>query len=150
MGDDDGRCGNSEDTQFITSLQWIAEGYNKVINKLNAIAHPYVVFGNEGFKPGWTTFGPWEYGIEPLSLVAVVYGGDKLICGVWGDEPGDDGDRPIADEASILLVTACFGTGMNGNNGHDDDDLLCIAFHGSDAVRGADGADWGTYSYGDF
>lgn len=75
---DDGRCGNSDDTQAITSFQWIVEGYNKGIKDLNAFVHPYVVFGNTGSKSGWKTFEPREYGIEPLSVMAVVCG-DKLV-----------------------------------------------------------------------
>ena len=75
---DDGRCESSQDTQSITSFQWIIERYNKGINDLNANVHPYVVFGNEGTKSGWKTFDPQEYGIEPLSVMAVVCG-DKLV-----------------------------------------------------------------------
>jgi hypothetical protein len=75
---DDGRCGSSQDTQSITSFQWIIEGYKKGIKDLNANVHPYVVFGNEGTKSGWKTFDPQEYGIEPLSVMAVVCG-DKLV-----------------------------------------------------------------------
>ncbi|KAL2164898.1 hypothetical protein VTH06DRAFT_194 [Thermothelomyces fergusii] len=143
---DDGRCGNSHDTQAITSFQWIVEGYNKGIKDLNAFVHPYVVFGNVGSKSGWKTFEPQEYGIKPLSVMAVVCG-DKMFYGVWGDENGDDGDKPMVGEASISLATACFGTGMTGNNGHDETDVLYIAFPGDDAVPGAAGADWGANSW---
>eukprot|EP00980_Cylindrotheca_fusiformis_P022503 scaffold9367_cov119-Cylindrotheca_fusiformis.AAC.1 len=62
--------------------------------------------------------------------------------GIWGDENGDDGDIPMVGEASISMATLCFGTEMNGNNGYDDTDVLYLAFTGSDAVPGADGAAW--------
>lgn len=169
---DDGRCDESRDTQSITSFQWIIEGYNKGINDLNANVHPYVVFGNEGKKSGWKTFDPTKYGIEPLSVMAVVCN-NKLVSlpllsftppppspsstdveiqiyGIWGDENGDDGDKPMVGEASISLATACFGDKMTGDNGHDEDDVLYIAFPGKDAVPGKDGANWGAYSYASF
>ena len=69
---DDGRCGSSGDTQSITSFQYIVEGYETGQRDLDANVHPYVVFGNEGSKPGYATFNPQNYGIEPLSVMAVV------------------------------------------------------------------------------
>ncbi|KAK3320270.1 fungal chitosanase of glycosyl hydrolase group 75-domain-containing protein [Cercophora scortea] len=146
---DDGRCGSSGDTQSITSFQDTVAGYNKGINDLNANVHPYVVFGNEGSKSGWKTFNPQNYGIKPLSIMAVVCG-DKLIYGVWADENGDDGDKPVVGEASISLATACYGTSVNGNSGHDEDDVLYIAFPGTDAVPGANGANWAAANYAAF
>ncbi|KAK0612117.1 fungal chitosanase of glycosyl hydrolase group 75-domain-containing protein [Immersiella caudata] len=146
---DDGRCGSSQDTQSITSFQWIVKGYAKGINDLNARIHPYVVFGNTGKKKGWKTFNPQEYGIEPLSVMAVVCG-KKLIYGVWGDMNGDDGDHPLVGEASISLATACYGNGVNGNSGHDEEDVLYIAFTSAGAVPGADGANWAAKNYADF
>ncbi|KAL2190119.1 Chitosanase-domain-containing protein [Thermothelomyces heterothallicus CBS 203.75] len=143
---DDGRCGNSQDTQSITSFQDIVEGYKKGVKDLNAYVHPYVVFGNTGSKSGWKTFDPQKYGIKPLSVMAVVCN-NKLIYGVWGDENGDDGDKPMVGEASISLATACFGTSMTGNNGHDETDVLYIAFPGDDAVPGANGANWAADSW---
>ncbi|KAK3689730.1 glycoside hydrolase family 75 protein [Podospora appendiculata] len=146
---DDGRCGSSGDTQSITSFQDTVAGYNKGINDLNANVHPYVVFGNEGTKSGWKTFNPQNYGIKPLSIMAVVCG-DKLIYGVWADENGDDGSKPVVGEASISLATACYGTSVNGNSGHDEDDVLYIAFPGTDAVPGASGANWAASNYAAF
>ncbi|KAK5659857.1 hypothetical protein OQA88_13320 [Cercophora sp. LCS_1] len=146
---DDGRCGSSSDTQSITSFQWIVKGYGKGIDDLNARVHPYVVFGNTGKKKNWKTFNPQEYGIEPLSVMAVVCG-EKLIYGVWGDMNGDDGDHPLVGEASISLATACYGKGINGNSGHDEEDVLYIAFTGAGAVPGAAGANWAAKSYADF
>ena len=75
---DDGRCGSSSDTQSITSFQDVVAGYKKGINDLNAYVHPYVVFGNDGSKSGWKTFSPKAYGIQPLSVIAVVCNG-KLV-----------------------------------------------------------------------
>lgn len=56
----------------------------------------------------------------------------------------------MVGEAAISLATACFGNRMNGNNGHDDDDVMYIAFVGDDAVPGADGADWNASSAAQF
>jgi hypothetical protein len=75
---DDGRCGNSDDTQSITSFADTVKAYNKGINDLNANVHPYVVFGNSGSKAGYKTFNPQSYGIQPLSVMAVVCG-NKLV-----------------------------------------------------------------------
>ncbi|CAJ2514222.1 Uu.00g023410.m01.CDS01 [Anthostomella pinea] len=124
--------------------------YNKGIKDLDANIHPYVVFGNVGGKDGFTGFDPAEHGIEPLSVMAVVCG-DKLIYGVWGDENGVDGDKSVVGEASISLATACYvKDNINGNSGHDENDVLFIAFAGFDAVAGADGADWAAKNYDDF
>ncbi|CAM1510864.1 Fc.00g083770.m01.CDS01 [Cosmosporella sp. VM-42] len=146
---DDGRCGSSGDTQSITSFQDIVQGYGTGQKDLDANAHPYVVFGNDGTKPGWKKFDPQAYGIKPLSVMAVVCG-DKLIYGVWGDTNGDDGSQAMVGEASISLATACYGKSMNGNAGHDQNDVLFIAFPGSDAVPGKSGAKWNAQNYADF
>lgn len=69
---DDGRCGSSQDTQSITTFQGTVAGYNEGINDLNAFVHPYVVFGNYGSRGGYVTFDPQQYGVEPLSVMAVV------------------------------------------------------------------------------
>ena len=69
---DDGRCGSSQDTQSITAFQDTVAGYKKGINDLNAFVHPYVVFGNYGSRSGFVTFDPQQYGVEPLSVMAVV------------------------------------------------------------------------------
>ncbi|KAK4447783.1 glycoside hydrolase family 75 protein [Podospora aff. communis PSN243] len=146
---DDGRCRAGGDTQPVTAFQDVVAGYGKGINDLNANVHPYVVFGNMGDKQGWVTFDPREFGVEPLSVMAVVCG-DQLIYGVWGDINGDDGDYPLVGEASISLATACYGDGMTSEHGHVDEDVLYIAFTGSSAVPGADGAKWTATNYGEF
>jgi hypothetical protein len=56
----------------------------------------------------------------------------------------------MVGEASLALATACFGWDMNGDNGHEDDDVLYIAFPGSEAVPGPDGAAWGADTWADF
>ncbi|KAK1479562.1 fungal chitosanase [Colletotrichum cuscutae] len=123
--------------------------YNAGINDLNAYVHPYVVFGNDGSKPGWPTFDPKKHGIEPLSVMAVVCN-NKVIYVIWADTNGDDGSQAMVGEASLSLATACFGTGMNGNAGHDQSDVLYIAFPGKDAVPGAHGATWAANTYDEF
>ncbi|KAK8082797.1 glycoside hydrolase family 75 [Apiospora saccharicola] len=146
---DDGRCGKSDDTQSITSFADTVKGYNKGVNDLDAKIHPYVVFGNVGDKSGFKSFDPQKYNVKPLSIMAVVCG-DKLIYGVWGDENGSDGTNSMIGEASISLATACYGKSITGNNGHDETDVLYIAFPGSEAVPGANGAAWGASNYDAF
>ncbi|KAI0813791.1 chitosanase [Xylaria sp. FL0064] len=147
---DDGRCGNSGDTQSVTSFADTVAGYGVAgVEDLDANIHPYVVFGNVGSNPGYTNFDPREYGVEPLSVIAVVCG-DQLIYGIWGDENGDDGPKAVIGESSISLATACFGQDITGNNGHEETDVLYIAFTGADAVPGADGAKWDAANFDEF
>lgn len=42
---------------------------------------------------------------------------------MWGDTNGDDGP-PLVGEASLALVTQCFGDNMTDENGHTTDDVL--------------------------
>lgn len=56
----------------------------------------------------------------------------------------------MVGEAAISTATLCFGDSMNGNNGHADTDVLYIAFTGTDAVPGAEGADWAATSADEF
>ncbi|KAI5457027.1 fungal chitosanase of glycosyl hydrolase group 75-domain-containing protein [Mariannaea sp. PMI_226] len=148
---DDGRCGKSGDTQSDTSFEDAISGYtNGAVKNLDANAIPYVVFGNVKNNPGdnYKEFKPQEYGVEPLSIMAVVCDG-KMVLGVWGDENGSDNAHPVVGEASISLATLCFGKGMNGNNGHGENDVLYIAFTGKDAVPGAS-ANWAATSADQF
>jgi hypothetical protein len=71
------------------------------------------------------------------------------VYGVWGDTNGNDG-QPLVGEASIALATACYGTSVNGNFGHDENDVLYIAFPGTDAVPGKNGAKWNVQNYSAF
>lgn len=146
---DDGRCDSDESNLSITAFQWIVESYNVGgQTDLDANIHPYVVFGNTG-APGWPVFDPQEYGIEPLSVMAVLCG-EKLVYGIWGDMNGDDGEAAMVGEASISLATECFGRDMNGNNGYDGNDVLYLAFPGQDAVPGAAGAKWDAANFQEF
>ena len=56
----------------------------------------------------------------------------------------------MVGEASLSLATACYGSSMNGNNGHGPHDVLYLAFPGSDAVPGAGGAAWNAKSFDEF
>ena len=68
---------------------------------------------------------------------------------MWGDTNGDDG-APLVGEASISLATECFGTGINGNSGHDQADVLYIAFPGSVADTVHKHAHWSAKNFTDF
>ena len=81
QGGGDGSCDSSQDTQGQTTFEDTVRGYNKGIDNLNAYIHSYVVLGNDGSKSGYITFKPESYGVEPLSLVAVVCG-DKMVRSV--------------------------------------------------------------------
>lgn len=76
----DGRCGPSDDTQSTTAFEDTIIGYNAGITELNPYVHPYVVFGNdnEDHKSGFVSFNPQDYGVKPLSVMAVVCG-NKLV-----------------------------------------------------------------------
>lgn len=137
---DDGRCGNDHSTQSTTAMKRYVAAYKNSVADLNPFVHDYVVFGNTGEKPGWITFDPREYGMEPLSLMAVVCN-NKLIYGIWGDTNGDDGVNSRIGEASVSIATLCFGKGVDGEVGYDKEDVLYIGFTGSDAVPGAS-ANW--------
>lgn len=66
----DGRCVSSTDTQSQTTFKSRLSSWGN--GDLNSYIHPYVVFGNEGSKPNWPNFDPKEYGVEPLSVMAIV------------------------------------------------------------------------------
>lgn len=51
---------------------------------------------------------------------------------------------------SDSLGRACYGSAVNGNAAHDENDVLYIAFTGSDAVPGANGAKWNAKSFSEF
>lgn len=148
---DDGRCAlnTSPDYQPETSFRTLVSGYRAGINELNTYVHPYVVFGNTGRKRGWRTFDPTSYGVQPLSVMAVVCG-NQLVYGVWGDTNGDDGNHPMVGEASLALATACQGTSMTGANGYSRTDILYLAFTGKEAVPGPRGADWNATDFDTF
>ncbi|KAK4231667.1 fungal chitosanase of glycosyl hydrolase group 75-domain-containing protein [Podospora fimiseda] len=147
---DDGRCSVelSPDYQAETAFKDTIQSYNVGISDLNSYVHPYVVFGNVGSKKGWKKFDPEKYGMKPLSVMAVLCGGGKIVWGVWGDINGDDGDKPVVGEVSIALGTACYGErNITGGNGYDGEDVLYLGFTGDEAVPGGGGANW---TAGDF
>lgn len=95
LGKGNGDCDSSGDTQGQTTWKDIVKGYKQGINDLNAYVHSYVVLGNDGSKNGYISFDPRKYGIEPLSVVAVVCG-EKMVSTPF----------PI----TILMATlTCFG-----------------------------------------
>ncbi|THC93624.1 hypothetical protein EYZ11_006908 [Aspergillus tanneri] len=124
-----GACGDDPTGQNQTSFKGLLNQYG--IDELDANIHPYVVFGNEAFNPQ-------EYGMEPLSVMAVHYG-------IWGDTNDEDS----TGEASISLAKPCYpGGGITGDNGHSENDVLYIGFMGPDAVPGD--ADWTAQDAGAF
>ncbi|RCI08858.1 hypothetical protein L249_5000 [Ophiocordyceps polyrhachis-furcata BCC 54312] len=145
---DDNPCASSTDTQSQTSFSDTIKSFDAGISDLNPHVHPYVVFGNDGTRPDWPVYRPQSHHVQPLSVMAVVCN-KKLIYGIWGDINGDDGQQPMIGEASISLATACFGPSMTGNNGHEENDILYLAFPGAEAVVGPDAA-WNASSYRDF
>ena len=137
----DPRCQGSDDTQGATTRKDQVQRFN--ITDLNSSIHPYVVLGNVGAVP----FDPRDHGIHPLSVVAVVCGG-QLIYGVWGDVNGADDGISLVGEASLALATACFGQSRTAHNGHEASDVLYLAFSGRHAVPRR--ANWGARNYVDF
>lgn len=105
---DDGRCGSSGDTQSMTSFMDTVASYGKGISDLDANVHPYVVFGNEGTKAGWKTFNPQSYGIEPLSVMAVVCNNQLvcLVCLAFGRYSNLNDTRSTAFGATKTAMTA--------------------------------------------
>lgn len=78
----DGRCGSSDDTQSTTAFKDLVQKYSRkagnAVSDLNANFIPYVVFGNHGKKDGYTNFHPEDFGLRPLTVMAVVCG-DQLV-----------------------------------------------------------------------
>ncbi|RAL13410.1 glycoside hydrolase family 75 protein [Aspergillus homomorphus CBS 101889] len=130
-----GGCGNDPSNQGQTTFQDQVRPFG--INNLNANIHPYVVFGN-------TNFSPQQYGVQPLSVMVVVCG-EQLFYGIWGDTNG--GSK--TGEASISLARLCFGSGISGNSGHSQADVLYLAFTSGDAVPGGSAA-WTATSTDEF
>ncbi|KAI0550965.1 fungal chitosanase [Xylaria curta] len=73
-----------------------------------------------------------------------------MFYGVWGDQNGNtSGGKASVGEASLSLATACSGQSMGANNGHDENDVLHIAFVGKDAVAGKK-ANWAAKNFDEF
>ncbi|RAH73798.1 glycoside hydrolase family 75 protein [Aspergillus aculeatinus CBS 121060] len=130
-----GGCRNDPSKQGQTAFHDQFRQYD--IGDLNAFVHPYVVFGN-------TNFDPQQYGMQQLSVMAVVCGG-QLHYGIWGDTNG--GSK--TGEASLAMARLCFGSSMDANNGHNEADILYIGFAGVNAVPGKSAA-WTTTTPEDF
>jgi hypothetical protein len=105
---DNGRCSiqSSPDTQNVTTFQNEVAGYQRGIVDLNTYIHPYVVFGNSGSKTGWSTFDPTAYGVQPLSLVAVVCG--NSLVGLF-----------IPSSSSYIMNQMSENRGMNHTKARD-------------------------------
>ncbi|KAI5841762.1 putative chitosanase [Morchella snyderi] len=130
-----GKCSNDPTGQGMTSF---VDHVKKLgLSDLDSNTHSFIVLGNSGFDPQ-------SVGIEPLSLVAVVCGA-KMFYGIWGDSNATD----KVGEASIALATACYGDGMTGNSGHNQHDVLYLAFPGKDAAV-KDSANWHAGSFSEF
>jgi hypothetical protein len=154
-GADDGRCraALSPDIQNATSFRDVVAGYGRGVADLNPYVHPYVVFGNARGtrgRRGWRAFDPTAHGMRPLSVMAVVCPGYKVVFGIWGDTNGDDGAKPMGGEASLSLATACGGPQISGDSGIDEDEIMFLGFTGDEAVPGPDGADWAAADFDTF
>lgn len=68
-----GACSNDPSGQGQTAFKDDVKEFG--ISDLNANVHPYVVFGNEDGNP---KFDPKKYGMEPLSVMAVVCNGQLV------------------------------------------------------------------------
>jgi hypothetical protein len=163
------QCDGNCDTQDETSFKGTPAMNSYGIEDLDASIHNYVVFGNAddaGHTPGYVTFDPTRYGVQPLSLMAVVCNNQlvraipsdaclidiidlRQYYGIWGDQNGSDGP-PLVGEASISIGKLCFGNSITNNNGHDQADVLYLAFTGTDAVPGKNGANWKAKTSADF
>lgn len=76
--ENDGRCDTSKGRSDETAFQETLQGYKKGIHDMDPYVHSYIVLGNDGSEHGGITFDPAEYGIEPLSICAVVCN-NKLV-----------------------------------------------------------------------
>jgi hypothetical protein len=71
-------------------------------------------------------------------------------CTAYGETRTETTARHWWARASIALATACYGISVNGSSGHDENDVLYIAFPGADAVPGKNGAEWDAQHYSAF
>lgn len=126
-----GDCKNDPSGDDETAFKDQVQKYG--ISDLDANVHSYVVFGNQGFNPQ-------DYGMKPLSVMAIVCNG-QLHYGVWGDTNGAN----TVGEASLALGQICFpNEGLTGDNGHGGFDVMYIGFTSGDTVP--TDANWKTTS----
>ncbi|BGP51685.1 hypothetical protein JCM10450v2_007635 [Rhodotorula kratochvilovae] len=118
--DCDGSDGSADVCQGDGSFQSDTAFQDDNGKNIDAQAVQYVVIDQDD------DFDPTSFGIQPLSVVAVLCGG-KLTFGVWADTNA----LGSMGEASVHLGRVCFGSQINGNFGHSEPDVLYIAFPGS-------------------
>ncbi|KAF9895164.1 hypothetical protein FE257_000066 [Aspergillus nanangensis] len=132
-----GVCGDDQSGQSQTAFVEDVAQYG--IADLDAHIHPYVVFGNQDI------FDPQQYGMEPLSVMAVVCN-RKLFYGIWGDINGANS----TGEASLSMGQLCFpNASISGDHGHQAQDVLYLGFIGGNAVPGRN-ASWNAENVHEF
>ncbi|KAI9764944.1 MAG: hypothetical protein M1840_007969 [Geoglossum simile] len=138
-----GKCSDDPSGQDETSFQDdVKTASGGEVENLDAHLVPYVVFGNEEEYPA---FDPREYGMQPLSVMAIVCG-DRLFYGIWGDTNGG----VLTGEASLSLAELCFpDEPISGDRGHGEHDVLYIGFTTDDAVD-AESYNWLAKSAAEF
>uniref|UniRef100_A0A8H7NHX1 Endo-chitosanase n=1 Tax=Bionectria ochroleuca TaxID=29856 RepID=A0A8H7NHX1_BIOOC len=141
-------CGDIENAIFLKSnggydnMDIDCDGSN---NSAGDCANDPTGQGQTAFKDTVRNYGI-DHGLKPLSVMAVVCD-DKVFYGVWGDTNG----FTSTSEASIALAQLCFpNEGLNGNNGHDPNDVLYLGFIGDNTAPGAQGAIWDASSREEF
>jgi chitosanase len=122
------------ETSFKDQVQSLTIG---AVSDLDTNKQTFVVLSNfvstdasgDSRKP----FDIQSVGVNPLSIVAVVCGG-QMFYGVYGDQNGG----VVTGEASLSLGKLCFpNEGLSGNMGHGATDILYLAFPGAKAPSGA-------------
>jgi chitosanase len=119
----------------MTAFKDLVQEYSGgAVDDLNTHIHNFVVLGNDNSADegdGGASFDPTkDADIQPLSVVAVVCG-KKLVYGVWGDVNGGK----VTGETSLSLAKQCFpDDGLSGDSGHEDHDILYLAFPGEEAI----------------
>ncbi|KAF2014748.1 glycoside hydrolase family 75 protein, partial [Aaosphaeria arxii CBS 175.79] len=130
-----GKCGNDPTGQGQTAFRDTVKEFG--IPDLDANIHSYIVLGNDNSVEegdGGEKFDPQSLGIKPLSVVAIVCGG-QLFYGVWGDVNGGK----LVGETSMAVGDLCFpNEDLSGNKGHGDHDVLYLAFPGDEALPDSD------------
>lgn len=80
--DFDSYCDSSLDNPVNpTTFQPIIQSYNVGVSDFNPYVTSFVTFGNvESKNPGFISFDPRKYGIEPMSIIAVVCNNRMVSC----------------------------------------------------------------------
>ncbi|KIW02779.1 uncharacterized protein PV09_05841 [Verruconis gallopava] len=144
----DGRCGSAQESYHQTYWKDIVEFYSKgKVFDVNTNFIPYVEFGNYAPEASGTKFDPTQWGIQPLSVMAVICG-DKIVYGVWADVNLDS--PPLIGRASLALATECYGIAINESEGHKENDVLYIAFSNAAEDTVVRNAAWNAKSFKEF